>query len=77
MESDVLRGASGLLSRQRPMIYAEAWDLPQFAAHKQLLHAQFEAAGYRLREFGDDFIALPRESGDEVDSIIERARGRQ
>lgn len=43
MEADVLRGARRLLTRDRPVVYAEFWDLDKFDEIEQVLHP----LGYR------------------------------
>jgi FkbM family methyltransferase len=61
MELAVLQGATAVLDRSRPVIFAEAWDLPQFARQKAAIFEFLQERRYLVREFGNDFVAYPEE----------------
>jgi FkbM family methyltransferase len=61
MEPAVLRGAEGTIRRDRPLIFAEAWDE---VAHEALA-AVLEPWGYRLSDaFNPSSVATPVERWD-------------
>jgi FkbM family methyltransferase len=66
MELAVLQGARALLDRCRPVVFAEAWDLPQFAQQKAELFDFIRGQRYLVREFGNDFVAYPEEDGERM-----------
>jgi FkbM family methyltransferase len=61
MELAVLQGATAVLDHSRPVIFAEAWDLPQFARHKAAIFDFLQDQRYLVREVGNDFVAVPEE----------------
>lgn len=61
MELPVLQGASAVLSRSRPVIFSEAWDLAEFAEKKAEIFRFLRDIHYLVREFGNDFVAFPEE----------------
>jgi FkbM family methyltransferase len=61
MELEVLEGARQLISRCRPVIFSEAWRLPQFESRRLALLSSFRDLGYEIKQFADDFVAVPIE----------------
>ena len=58
MELAVFRSAERLLERDRPVLYFEAWDLPQFAESNAELTEFVASKGYRVWKLGNDCLAV-------------------
>lgn len=72
MELEVLKGARGLIERSQPVIFSECWSLSEFSPYKARLIEYIVDLDYQIREFGDDFIAVPRKEFDKINAIIDR-----
>lgn len=62
MELEVLKGGEALFAKQRPVVFSEAWNLPEFAEHRRALFSWLAAVDYEVRDLDDDFIAIPGEA---------------
>lgn len=58
MELSVLRSAERILERDRPVLYFEAWELPQFAESNARLTEFVSSKGYRVWKIGNDCLAV-------------------
>ncbi|MFN0161626.1 MAG: FkbM family methyltransferase [Burkholderiales bacterium] len=59
MEDAVLHGAEGTIARDRPLLYVE-----HLKSDAQGMARLLDTAGYRLFDFADNHVGLPRERAD-------------
>jgi hypothetical protein len=60
MELAVLRSATGVLERDAPVLFFEAWSLDAFKAHVAELLDFVATQGYDVIRLGSDCLAVPR-----------------
>ena len=58
MELSVFKSAAGILQRDKPVLYFEAWDLEQFAASNANLMRFIQSYGYHIWTIGNDCLAV-------------------
>jgi FkbM family methyltransferase len=61
MELAVLRSATGVLERDAPVLFFEAWSLDAFKAHVAELLDFVATQGYEVIRLGSDCLAVPRD----------------
>jgi len=58
MELSVFRSAAKILERDKPALYFEAWNLPQFAESNEQLMQFVTGKGYQIWKIGNDCLAI-------------------
>lgn len=69
MELSVLQSAGKIIERDRPILYFESWELPQFAESNEVLMQFVFSRNYSVWKIGNDCLAVHRDDAPTIERV--------